>query len=575
MTNLDELAFSQLRAQFEQHIRYYYPDSYRDFSAEEPGAIVTDLIALSAEMLAFYGARQFTETLITKAQEEENIYSTAQLMGYKPRVSKAAVVNLIFRQTVPAYNDGTSWVPDTSYCIRIPALTSITGPSGVTFLTEDEVDFKFNSKVTVWEKNSSNVPTRFLLTKEVSAFSATIKEISVVVGTGTPYYQTIIEDDSILGIESVIDAQSNKWWEVNVMGEDKIFEFIKNDGVYYPNLVTDQSSVPYLLKGRNVSRRFTSRVISSNKVRLEFGNSNVTDSQLTDQILSGNWQWGNTSPLTYGMVPQNTTLTIRYFVGGGVNANVRSFELNEIDPNAIQTPAQLNSQQTSNLLATLSVENPEPARGGDAGDSLEDIRTLTLQLMGKNWAVTPQQLSSHIMQLPPRLGSVGSVHTQIENGIWCVYVIGKDENGNFSEASNALKQNIKKYIDELLPQQVIVSIRDAIVINIGLDISVQRTRNNTNPALLLNVSNAIQNWIRSNVSKIGQPFDIASLEDYLDSIDGVQMTKISPRLINDTGYSQVEYEVKSAVRDGLLYPSLDPSLFEIKNLLTDIRINQI
>ena len=60
----------------------------------------------------------------------------------------------------------------------------------------------------------------------------------------------------------------------------------------------------------------------------------------------------------------------------------------------------------------------------------------------------------------------------------------------------------------------------------------------------------------------------------LDKIEGVQTVKsvdVVNKVGTSLGYSQYAYDLKGATQNNTIYPSLDPSIFEVKYPNTDIQ----
>ena len=83
---------------------------------------------------------------------------------------------------------------------------------------------------------------------------------------------------------------------------------------------------------------------------------------------------------------------------------------------------------------------------------------------------------------------------------------------------------------------------------------------------------AIQNYFNIDNQQINQPIYTRELFLTLDKIQGVQ-TVNEIKIINKNGgtYSQYGYDIDGATRNRIIYPSLDPSIFEIKYPNTDNR----
>ena len=85
----------------------------------------------------------------------------------------------------------------------------------------------------------------------------------------------------------------------------------------------------------------------------------------------------------------------------------------------------------------------------------------------------------------------------------------------------------------------------------------------------------ISNW------QIGQPIIVADIVSEILSVEGVALVvppqEDKPDLIivenkwnSNLGYSWNMYDVGSATYNGIVYPAVDPSIFEVKFLSSDI-----
>jgi hypothetical protein len=79
-----------------------------------------------------------------------------------------------------------------------------------------------------------------------------------------------------------------------------------------------------------------------------------------------------------------------------------------------------------------------------------------------------------------------------------------------------------------------------------------------------------------NIEKwqINQPIILRDINVILDRIEGVQTVK-NVSIINkvgaSNGYSDFAYDISAATNNNVIYPSLDPMIFEVKYLNTDIQ----
>ena len=75
-------------------------------------------------------------------------------------------------------------------------------------------------------------------------------------------------------------------------------------------------------------------------------------------------------------------------------------------------------------------------------------------------------------------------------------------------------------------------------------------------------------------NQINGPISISNCMTDLDKVEGVQsIVSFDVKNVFDTnaGYSGNVYDIKGATRNNIIYPSLDPSIFEVKYPDTDIK----
>ena len=119
-----------------------------------------------------------------------------------------------------------------------------------------------------------------------------------------------------------------------------------------------------------------------------------------------------------------------------------------------------------------------------------------------------------------------------------------------------------------------IEIRDAFIINIGVDFDIIVLPEYNNSEVLLACITALQDYFRIDKWQINQPILLRDLYILLDKISGVQSVKtisISNKAGNTLGYSQYAYDITGATQNQVIYPSLDPSIFEIRYPNTDIK----
>ena len=155
-----------------------------------------------------------------------------------------------------------------------------------------------------------------------------------------------------------------------------------------------------------------------------------------------------------------------------------------------------------------------------------------------------------------------------------VYVLSYDENQNFVPANLALKENLRTYLSEYRMLTDALNIKDAFIINIAVDFEITCRPTYSNTETVLRCIERLKFLMSNERAQINGSIDINALKADLDSIEGVQtVNDLTIRNVYSTaqGYSGNVYDITSATRNGIIYPSLDPCIFEIKYPNRDIK----
>jgi len=602
--------FTELRASLINYARTYFPTTYNDFSPSSPGMMFMEMAAYVGDVMSFYLDNQIQETYLQYARQTNNLYELAYMFSYKPNVTQVATVNVDFYQQIPASGSAGSQSPDFNYSLFIPANTTVTSTASgsVSFIIEDPVDFSVSSsgdptEVTVYETTGGNNIQYFLLKKTRKAISSTINTTTFSFGTPQQFATVEISSPNIVGILDIKDNNTgDTWYEVDYLAQDTVFDSIKNTNVNDPNLSQYQGDTPYLLQLKQVQRRFVSRFLDSTTLQLQFGagTANDTDEEIlpnpdnvglglpfeVDKLTTAFSPSNFTFTRNYGIAPSNTTLTVRYLTGGGVGANVPANTITSITSGNIQF---LNSNLTANvanyIFGTLGVNNLEAADGGGDGDSTEELR----QNASANFAtqlrnVTQDDYLVRALSLPAKYGVIAKAYIEptkaqsVASGaaasILDLYVLSFDNASKLRTASVALKQNLSTYLSQYRMVNDSISIKDAFIINIGVNFDIIVLPNFNSNEVLTKCILALQDFFAIKNWQINEPIILRDVFVILDSIEGVQTVKdlsFSNKVGTALGYSQYAYDTVGATVSGVIYPSIDPMIFEVKYLDRDIQ----
>lgn len=593
--------FGDFREQLIELSKNYFRDTYNDFSPTSPGMMFMEMVAYVGDVLSFYQDMQLQETVLQYAKEPGNLYNIAYMMGYRPKMTSVSKTVLEISQIVPA--TGSEFTPDYNYALSIPAGAVIKASVGkeLVFLIDTPVDFSVSSSYdpteVYIETLQEGIPYEYRLVKQVKASSkGNIKTITKTFGTAEKFSTLLIEDSDIIEVLDVVEVGNpdNRWYEVPFLGQETIFEDIVNIG----------NEIPYSLSLRKVPRRFTTRFTSEGYLQIQFGAGVVDGEDSTFTPDPTNVGLGTSEGIhrldhtydpsnflytqAYGLAPSNITLSISYSKGGGILSNAPAGTITQF-LGLSKGGSIVDSSGGITYLNTLTFINPLPATGGKDGDTIEEIRQNAMRSFAEQGrAVTLQDYQVRAMSLPAKYGAISKVYItqdQLTNTnsttdsiidsnplALSMYVLSYDNNKNLKAASDTLKQNLKTYLSQYMLLTDAINIRDAFVVNIGVNFDIIVKPSYNGKDVLANCINILKDHFNITKWSINEPINTSTVTVLLSSIQGVQTVQ-KVEVINKQGgnYSDYAYDIIGATRSGIVYPSYDMMIFEVKYPDIDIK----
>jgi hypothetical protein len=607
--------FDNLKAQLINFAQTYYPNTYNDFSEASPGMMLIEMASYVGDILSFYIDNQIQENFLQFAKQRKNLLAQAYVYGYQPKVTKAASVQLSIYQVVPSILSGSQYEPDFNYALILEEGSRISSnlDSNIQFYINEKLDFSKSTansptEISVYSTDVFQNPQFYLLKKTVKATAGTLTTTTFTFGNPERYPTIDILDTNIIEIVNVVDSDNNKWYEVPYLAQDTIFEPTANTAQNDPTLSQYNETVPYLLKLKKVPRRFVSRFKTNNTLELQFGPG--ISSGADEEIIPNSDNIGLGLPYgvdkmttafdpsnflytqTYGLAPSNTTLTVTYLKGGGAlsNAPVNTLTINSGVTTSFNG-ANLDPTLSNTVLTSLAFNNEEAANGGGDGDTNEEIKQNALSSYPTQLrTVTTDDYIVRALSLPSKYGVISKTYvnqdiniqnnfstdllaTQNYNAI-SLYILSKDDNNNLIIPNLALKQNLKTYLSQYRMITDAVNIKNAFIINIGVNFEIIVRPNYNNRLVLNNCLTTLQTYFNIDKWQINQPIILPEIYSNLDQVEGVQTVQkveIINKAGSSTNYSPYSYDIKGATINNIIYPSLDPSIFEVKFPTTDIQ----
>jgi hypothetical protein len=651
--------FSQFRGNLIEFAKTYFPKTYSDFNESSPGMMFIEMASYVGDSLSYYVDDTLKESLMVHADDIENVIALSQYLGYKPKVSSPSVTTLSVYQLVPSIGSGADNTFDSTYFLRIKEGMRCESTNAVQFITQDVVDFsdEREREITIYQRDGvSGEASFYLVKKQVQAISAELKTEEVSFGAFKEFQSIELSDTDIIDIYDVRDSDSNKFYEVPYLAQELVFTDYPNTENNDPDLFQFKSTTPYILNTLKTSRRFVKQVNPDSTTTIQFGSGDPTVSEeaiipsfknvglgLPNSISKLEESFDPTNFLktkTYGTSPSNTTITVKYLVGGGVESNVKKGTITQINGVEYEedidlfTPAQLGLYRAAKN--SIAIDNEVPATGGKGGDTIEEIRQNALANFGsQNRAVTSKDYQIRALSMPTKFGAIAKAYatadgtldnnspssilaspqvlrefTELVDGFVNreegsaevdkqliqdeirkflvgktsndneknnpfainLYLLGYDSNKKLSTLNRAIKENLKTYLNEYKILTDGININDGFIINIGLEFEIVTLRNYNKSEVLSECISELKEYFDIDSFTFNNTINISELELIIANVDGVSSVP-KLKIVNKCGgqYAPNTYNIEAAIKDKVLYPSLDPSVFEIKFPDSDIK----
>tara|TARA_R110002153_G_scaffold86294_3_gene214543 strand:- start:541 stop:2481 length:1941 start_codon:yes stop_codon:yes gene_type:complete len=618
--------FGEFRKNLIEFSKNYFPNTYNDFNESSPGMMFMEMASYVGDVLSFYTDTQLRESLLSTAEENVNLFNIVNSLGYKPKNIIPASVTMDVFQLVPATGVGDNVKPDFDYAMTIGGgmIVGSTDYSDVEFTTIASIDFAFSSsfnptEISVYQiDENTNQPVYYLLKKQIKATSGKEK-VKTFNFTAPKIYDKIkIEEENLVRIKNITDSDGDTWTRVPYLAQDTVFEQIDNNEDNSTYLHQYSGDTPYLLELNRVPKRYITNFEDDGIMVIGFGagiSSNADEEIIPNPDNVGSALYAENQNLdttldpsnflytkTYGVAPQNTTLTVTYLIGNGIADNVPAGDLvSVVSSNTIfKNEINLNKNLVSFCKQSIACSNPNAAVGGKTTESQEEIRQNAMAFFAaQNRTVTREDYVMRCYALPPQFGSVAKaylvqdyqlenskvdgqyINTEIPNPLALnLYTCGYDNQKNLTALNPATKYNLKTYISYHRLLTDAVNIKDAHIVNIGVNFEIVVLPEFNSNEVLLRAIDRLKSYFDIDNWRINEPINLSKLYVEIDKVDGVQ-TVVRPdkdgkgglQIINkfNGNYSSNKYSIINATKGGVIFPPKDPSIFEVKFPNTDIR----
>jgi hypothetical protein len=566
--NYTSREFDSIKESLVNYAKRYYANTYQDFNEASFGAMMLDLVSYVGDQLSFYTDYQANESFLDTAIELPNVQRIAKQMGFKQPGAATSTGICNFYILIPAST--TSGGPDTSYIPILKRGSLVGSASGAVYTLTQDVDFTAsNNEITVARVDSdTGVPTFFAIKGQGIVVSGRLFEEEISVTNYERFLRLKLDVSDVSEIIAVVDSQGNEYFEVDYLTQDVVIS-------KEPNRGTNRDLVPFIMKTKPCPRRFVTEFDTNGNVFLQFGYGsaeNLTGDLIANpadvvlDVTGRNYVSDPTFDPTnliktdkFGVVPENTTLTVVYRGNTSSTINSATSTVNEVvesNLTFIDRPA-LSDTEANGVIDSLEVENPEPILGDTSELTAEEIKTRAYaSFASQNRAVTRTDYISLSYRMPNGFGKVKRVNIiqdpRSTRRNLNLYVLAENVNGKFAAPTTQLKTNLKSWLDRYRMINDSVDILDGKIINYGIEFEVIAETDSNRFEVLNNCVGRLKEKLLNVANEMGEPVYLTEIYKHLNSVPGVVDTT-AVKLINKTGasYSSFNYEIeKNLSSDG-------------------------
>lgn len=584
-----ERDFEGLRQDLINFTEQYYPDLISNFNDASVFSVFLDLNAAIGDNLHYHIDRSIQETVLQYAQQKSSIFNIARTYGLKIPGNRPSVTILDVSITVPAYGDQE----DTRYLGVIRAGSQFIG-GGQIFENVDDIDFstQYNSKgfpnrTKIPNFDGNNRIINYTITKREVVVNGTTKVFKKVVNANDvkPFYEFFLPEKNVISITSVIQkdgtsysspptygefiSSPDKWYEVDALAENTIF-------VEDPTKASDK---PGIKVGRYIEteNRFISEYTPEGYCKLTFGSATVTsDDQLAQFTRTGipirledyqnNIGLGRT-------IKANTTLFVKYRIGGGKTSNIGVNTINQIGTInfSVNGPSSTINQ---NVIQSLKCNNVAAAIGGGDLPTTEEVRNMVaFNFAAQKRAVTINDYNSLLKTMPSRFGAPAKASITEEDNKIKIEILSYDSNGKLtSSVSNTLKENIANYLSNYRMINDYISVRSAKVIDLEFEFNVVMSSTENQGQVITNIVNSVDSYMSPATNGMGRNVNISDIRRIIQDIPGVS-TLSELKVYNKTGgqYSSSETSQRYVDSSTKQIEIIDDTIFAEPSQIYQIR----
>jgi hypothetical protein len=584
--------FDGFRAVILDYARQYYPDRIQDFSESSLGGLLMDMAAYVGDNMSFYMDHLYGELNSDTAIETNNIEKIIKNAGIPIVGSSPALVYVDFYIEVPVLEDGIL-TPDPTLLPTISAGGLVRSDSGIQFSLIEDVQFWHldlstglisvdkDVIVTNGRKIGGNIVSKILKKSGLCSSGTEITQ-NFSLNDFIPFRRLTLSQKDVTEIISVIDGLGNSYYEVDSLSNDVVYKNVLN-------VSGNNALVKDALKVIPAPYRFTKDMTLGNRsTTLTFGGG--TADSLDDDVIPDPSEFAISLPYsqtfsrvsinpqkmlktaTLGVAASNTTLTVTYRYGGGLDHNIAPKSIRDAMNISMIFPENPATGLQLQVKGSLEVSNPKNAAGGEDPPTTDQLLALVPTVKNsQERIVTKEDLIARVYSMPSNFGRVfrASVSKNPNNPLAAqLFIVSRNSNQELISSPDALKINLKRYLNSYRMISDAIDVLDAAIINLELYFQIVADPALNKSTLLQSIISDLQSYFNIKNFNINQPIVVSDIISIIFSkpgviaVDKIQFNNMYGTIKNKQ-YSSIAFDVQLNTRNQILYPPTG-AIFEVK-----------
>lgn len=572
--------FDSFRQDLVEYARSYYGDKIVDLSEASMGGLLMDMPAYVGDVMSFYLDHQFSELDAETAVETENIENALRRAGVELTGASPAVVRESFFVEVPAASENGVIRPSSICLPTINAGTICKAENAIQFELLEDIDFSLvdsdgnlKTPYRIGETTENGVPLTFIMRGEGLCISGFTTTESYTFSGFVPFRRISLANTNVTNIISVSDSLGNIYYKVNNLTEDVVYKSI-------PNSASDSNKAESALQLLPVPYRYTTEVsLAERGTTLIFGGGSadtIEDDAVPDPSIFALPLYGKTTfprlmlnpqklleTKTLGVSASDATVSITYRYGGGSNHNVESDTIRFVSSLIMSFENTLPPNIASAIRASVVVSNSKKAIGGlDAPNTDELKELIPLVRNAQSRIVSKPDLIARVYTMPANFGRVfrAAARSSPSNPLATqLYLICKDDDDRLEIASDALKDNLRVFLNTYRMISDAIDIVDARVINFKLlyEVTIDITMNKK--TVLQQINSKLRKFFVISNFHIDQPLVMSDIHNLIYNTPGVTSVNLVTLqnisgLVDGRQYSEVYHDISAYTKKGVSLP---------------------